>query len=39
VRLADLPALPQDTPVRVAIVDVDLLTASLSCRFAGPVAA
>jgi len=38
VRLADLPSLPQDTPVRVAIVDVDLLTASLSCRFAGPVA-
>jgi len=35
VRMADLPALPQDTPVRVAIGDVDLLAATFSCRFAG----
>jgi exoribonuclease-2 len=37
-RLADLPALAPETPVRVAIVEVDLLQASLSCRYAGPVA-
>ncbi len=38
-RLADLPALPPETPVRVAIGPVDLLQTSLSCRYAGPVAA
>ena len=38
-RLPDLPALAPDTPVRVAIGDVDLLAASLSCRYAGLVAA
>ncbi|HET9047141.1 MAG TPA: RNB domain-containing ribonuclease [Casimicrobiaceae bacterium] len=37
-RLPDLPALPQNSPVRVAIVDVDLRAASFSCRYAGPVA-
>ena len=37
-RLPDLPALPQDAPVRVAIVRVDLRAASFSCRYAGPVA-
>ncbi|MEO5765945.1 MAG: RNB domain-containing ribonuclease [Casimicrobiaceae bacterium] len=37
-RLADLPALPPDTPVRVAIGSVDLLAASLSCRYVGPLA-
>jgi len=38
-RLPDMPALAPDTAVRVAIGDVDLLAASLSCRYAGPVAA
>ena len=37
-RVADLPALPADTPVRLAIGDIDLLAATLSCRYAGPVA-
>ncbi len=37
-RLADLPALAPETPVRVAIVDVDLILASLSCRYAGQIA-
>jgi exoribonuclease-2 len=37
-RLPDLPALAPDVPVRVAIGAVDLLAASLSCRYAGPVA-
>ena len=35
VRLADLPDSPPDTPVRIAIVAVDLLNATLECRFAG----
>jgi exoribonuclease-2 len=35
-RLADLPALPADTPVRVAIGRIDLLAATLECRYAGP---
>ena len=38
-RLSDLPTLPPEAPVRVAIGVVDLLSASLSCRYAGPVAA
>ncbi|MET0441312.1 MAG: RNB domain-containing ribonuclease [Casimicrobiaceae bacterium] len=38
-RLSDLPTLPPEAPVRVGIVVVDLLSASLSCRYAGPVAA
>ena len=37
-RLADLPALRAGHAVRVAIAGVDLLAASLSCRYAGPVA-
>ncbi len=34
-RLADLPPLAQDTPVRVAIGRVDLLAATLDCRYLG----
>ena len=36
VRLADLPSLPAETRVRVAIGRVDLLAATLECRYAGP---
>ena len=36
-RLADLPALAADTRVRVAIARVDLLAATLECRYAGTV--
>ena len=36
VRLGDLPALAPETAVRIAIVHVDLLTANLECRYAGP---
>jgi len=34
-RLADMPSQPPDTPVRVAIGRIDLLNATLECRFAG----
>jgi len=34
-RLADLPAQPPETKVRVAIGRIDLLNATLECRFAG----
>jgi exoribonuclease-2 len=37
-RLADLPALAPDTPVRVAIGRIDLLSATLECRYGGPAA-
>ena len=37
VRLADVPALPSETRVRVAIGRVDLLAATLECRYAGAV--
>jgi exoribonuclease-2 len=37
-RVADVPALPPDTPVRVAIGRIDLLGAALECRYAGPAA-
>ena len=36
VRLPDLPVLAQDTPVRVAIGRIDVLAATLECRYAGP---
>ena len=36
-RLADLPSLPPETAVRVAISRVDLLNATLECRYAGTV--
>jgi len=36
VRLADLPGLPADAPIRVSIGRVDLLAATLECRYAGP---
>ncbi len=36
VRLPDLPALAQDAPVRVAIGRIDVLAATLECRYAGP---
>ncbi len=36
-RLADLPSLPPETGVRVAISRVDLLNATLECRYAGTV--
>ncbi|MCC7327069.1 MAG: RNB domain-containing ribonuclease [Burkholderiales bacterium] len=36
-RLPDMPAQPPDTRLRVAIIRVDLLAASLECRFAGLV--
>ena len=35
VRLADLPALAPDARVRVAIGRIDLLAATLECRYAG----
>jgi len=35
VRLPDLPALAPGTPVRVAIGRIDLLAATLECRYAG----
>ncbi|MEP7181080.1 MAG: RNB domain-containing ribonuclease [Betaproteobacteria bacterium] len=35
-RLADLPSLAADAPVRVAIGRIDLLAATLECRYAGP---
>ena len=37
VRLPDLPALAPDTPIRVAIGRIDLLAATLECRYAGAV--
>jgi exoribonuclease-2 len=36
-RLADLPPQKPDTAVRVAIARVDLLNATLECRYAGTV--
>ena len=35
VRLPDLPALPAETGVRIAIGRIDLLAATLECRYAG----
>jgi exoribonuclease-2 len=35
VRLPDLPGLPPETPIRVAIGRIDLLGATLECRYAG----
>ena len=35
VRLADLPAQAPETRVRVAIGRIDLLAATLECRYAG----
>ncbi len=35
-RLADLPSLSADAPVRVAIGRIDLLSLTLECRYAGP---
>ena len=35
VRLADLPALAAETPVRIAIGRIDLVAATLECRYAG----
>jgi len=36
-RLSDLPPQPPETGVRVAIARVDLLHATLECRYAGTV--
>ncbi len=36
VKLADLPPLAPGDPVRVAIGRIDLLAATLECRYAGP---
>jgi exoribonuclease II len=36
-RLADLPPLASGTPVRVQVLRVDLLEATLEARYAGPV--
>jgi exoribonuclease-2 len=36
-RLADLPAQPPETGIKVAIAKVDLLHATLECRYAGTV--
>ena len=35
VRLADLPPQPPETAVRIAVGRIDLLAATLECRFAG----
>ena len=37
IRLADLPPLAQGTAVRVQVLHVDLLEATLEARYAGPV--
>jgi len=37
-RVADLPSLPPDTPVRLAIGAIDLIAATVACRYAGAVA-
>ena len=37
VRLPDMPAQPPETPVRIAIGNVDLFDCTLECRFAGLV--
>ncbi len=37
-RIADLPALPPDTEVRLAVGRIDLLAATVECRYAGLVA-
>ena len=34
-RVPDLPPQPADTAVRIAVARVDLLAATLECRFAG----
>jgi hypothetical protein len=39
VRLPDLPSLPPEASVRVAIGRVDLLTATLECRYAAAAVA
>ncbi len=36
VRLADLPGLPSDARVRIAIGRIDLLASTVECRYAGP---
>ena len=36
-RLADLPPLPPESAIRVAIARVDLLHATMECRYAGTV--
>jgi exoribonuclease-2 len=36
VRLADLPSLPAEAAVRVGIGRIDLLAATIECRYAGP---
>jgi exoribonuclease-2 len=36
-RVADVPPLPTDTAVRLAVTRVDLLAATLECRYAGTV--
>jgi exoribonuclease-2 len=36
VRLADLPSLPAESSVRVAIGRIDLVAASVECRYLGP---
>ena len=35
VRLPDLPALAPDTPIRIAIGEIDLLAETMECRYAG----
>jgi exoribonuclease-2 len=35
VRLADMPAQPTDTPVRIAIGRIDLFERTIECRYAG----
>ena len=35
-RVADVPSLPTDTPVRIAVGRIDLLGATFECRYAGP---
>jgi exoribonuclease-2 len=37
-RLADLPPLAPEAGVRVAVGRVDLLAATVECRYAGPAA-
>jgi exoribonuclease-2 len=37
VRLPDLPVQPPETPVKIGIGRIDLLAATLECRYAGAV--
>ena len=37
-RVPDLPSLPAETAVRIAVDRIDLVTATFECRYLGPIA-